>query len=91
MRFVNVREFKLRATQLLKANEEVVITRYGKPIARLVPTTEQAIGEILEEMGQIFQDAGITKKQALDALEEVRREKRAAQRRADAPRRRAAA
>lgn len=90
MRFVNVREFKLRATQLLKAKDEVIITRYGKPIARLVPLNEQSIGEILAEMGEIFRDAGITKKQALEALEDVRREKHAPRRRASVRRRAAA-
>lgn len=88
MRFVNVREFKLRATQLLKAKDEVIITRYGKPIARLVPVTEQSIGDILSEMGDLFREAGVTKKQALDALDEVRREMAPAPRRS--PRRRAA-
>lgn len=82
MRFVNVREFKLRATQLLKAKDEVVITRYGKPIARLVPVTEQSVEELLAEMGDLFADAGVTKKEALAALEDVRREKRPARRRA---------
>lgn len=89
MRFVNVREFKLRATQLLKVKDEVVITRYGKPIARLVPVTEQSVAELLAEMGDLFADAGVTKKEALAALEEVRRERRPARRRAS--RRRVAA
>lgn len=89
MRFVNVREFKLRATQLLKAKDEVVITRYGKPIARLVPITEQSVGDLLAEMGDLFRDAGVTKKDALEALEDVRREPHSNRRRA--PRRRAAA
>ena len=31
MKFVNVREFKMRTTAYLRAGEELVITRYGKP------------------------------------------------------------
>ena len=54
MKFVNVREFKLRATQYLKAAEEVVITRYGKPVARLVPETEETILDAVRGMGRIL-------------------------------------
>ena len=74
MRFVNVREFKLKTTQYLKANEELVITRYGKPIARLVPETEETLGDVVRAMGRIFREAGVTKKEALEALESARRE-----------------
>lgn len=88
MRFVNVREFKLRATQLLKSKDEVIITRYGKPVARLIPVTDQSANELLAEMGDLFRDAGVTKNEALEALEDVRRERRPTLQRA---RRRAAA
>lgn len=91
MKFVNVREFKLRATQFLKANEELVITRYGKPIARLIPETEESISDLIAQMGQIFREAGITKKQALQALEDVRREMHGPRRQAASSRRRAVA
>ena len=74
MKFVNVREFKLRATQYLKAAEEVVITRYGKPVARLVPETEETILDAVRGMGRILREAGVSKKEALEALERARRQ-----------------
>ncbi len=76
MQFVNVREFKLNATQYLYSNQEVIITRYGKPIARLVPETEESISTIIEAAGKILKDAGITKEEALNAIKLVRKESR---------------
>lgn len=72
MQFVNVREFKIHATRYLNAQEEVVITKYGKPIARLVPETEESISDLIVAMGQVLKEAGVTKKQALAALERAR-------------------
>ncbi len=73
MKFVNVREFKMRASAYLRAGEEIVITRYGKPIARVLPETEETIVDALRAMGQILRDAGVTKKEALAALQRARR------------------
>lgn len=73
MRFVNVREFRIHTTQYLNAQEEVVITKYGKPIARLVPETEATLSELLAEVRRIFKRAGITKKRALEAVKRARR------------------
>jgi hypothetical protein len=46
---------------------------------------------LIAEMGRIFKEAGMTKKQALAALEEVRRETHGPRRRMSERRRRAAA
>lgn len=73
MVFVNVREFKINATRYLKTTEEIVITRYGKPIARLVPETEESVSDLLTAMGSILKDAGITRKEALAAAQRARR------------------
>jgi antitoxin (DNA-binding transcriptional repressor) of toxin-antitoxin stability system len=89
--FVQLEEYGLKATQFLRANEELVITRYGKPIARLVPETEESISDLIAQMSQIFKEAGITKKQALQALEDARREMYGPRRRTAPSRRRAAA
>lgn len=37
MRQVNIHEAKTQLSQLIAAGEEVVIARYGEPVARLVP------------------------------------------------------
>jgi antitoxin (DNA-binding transcriptional repressor) of toxin-antitoxin stability system len=73
VKFVNVREFKLKATQFLKSSEEVVITRYGKPVARLVPETEETIVDAVQAMGRLFREANVTQEDALAALERARR------------------
>lgn len=73
MRFVNVREFRLKATQFLKANEEVVITRYGKPVARLIPEKAETLLGAIEQMGNLLREAGITEAEAVLALEQARR------------------
>ena len=37
MRQVNIHEAKTQLSRLIAAGEEVVIARYGEPVARLVP------------------------------------------------------
>ena len=37
MRQVNIHEAKTQLSKLIAAGEEVVIARYGEPVARLVP------------------------------------------------------
>ena len=48
MRQVNIHEAKTHLSRLIAAGEEVIIARYGEPVARLVPilppTTERAPG-----------------------------------------------
>jgi antitoxin (DNA-binding transcriptional repressor) of toxin-antitoxin stability system len=39
MRQVNIHEAKTQLSRLIAAGEEVVIARYGEPVARLVPIT----------------------------------------------------
>lgn len=73
MKFVGVREFKARAAAYLKAGEELVITRYGKPIAQVVPETEKTIVDALRAMGRILREAGVTEKEAQAALQRARR------------------
>lgn len=76
MKFVNVREARLHFSELLDSKEDVVVTRYGKPIKRLVAVPEVTYADLAREMGKAFRDAGITKKEALAALEDVRKEAR---------------
>jgi antitoxin (DNA-binding transcriptional repressor) of toxin-antitoxin stability system len=77
MKFVNVREFRLKLSELIDSQEEVVITRYGKPVSKLAPITPVTYADMAREMGEAFREAGVTKKAALDALEAFREAARA--------------
>lgn len=69
LRFVGVREFKEKLTGLLGKKEEVVVTRHGKPIARVVPVTKGSPENLLLEIGMVLKEAGVSKKEALRALQ----------------------
>ena len=43
MRQVNIHEAKTQLSKLIAAGEEVVIARYGEPVARLVPIRPPAV------------------------------------------------
>jgi antitoxin (DNA-binding transcriptional repressor) of toxin-antitoxin stability system len=74
MKFASVRDFKLHATRYLKGRSDVYITRRGKPVAVLSPLKEKSPEKVMAEMGQILREAGISKKELLDILEEAREE-----------------
>ena len=74
MKVASVRDFKTKATQYLNNDEEVVVTRHGKPIAVLTHVKSNSVGSLLLELRAALKGAGITKKQALAALEEARKE-----------------
>ena len=59
MRSVGVREFRDRATQLMTANETLVIERHGDPIGFFVPIVardRQAGREALGQLGELVED-----------------------------------
>ena len=68
LRFMGVREFKEQLTGVLARDEEVVVTRHGKPIARVVPVPEGSPEDLLLEIGMILGESGITKDEALKVL-----------------------
>jgi len=74
MVFASVREFKTKATRFLRSREEVVITKYGKPIAVLSPVEEKSAGALLLGLRRVLKEAGISKMEMLDILGEVRKE-----------------
>jgi antitoxin (DNA-binding transcriptional repressor) of toxin-antitoxin stability system len=74
MQFASIREFKINATRYLKQKEELVITRRKEPIAVLSPIEKESMRAALLRMGQIFKETKISKKEALKALEQARRE-----------------
>jgi prevent-host-death family protein len=56
MREVQSSEAKAHLTQLLsdvERGETIVITRHGRPIARLVPEAEQRVNDVQRTMEQI--------------------------------------
>ena len=59
MRSADERGFRNRATQLMAANETVIIKRHGVPIGFFVPTAargRQAGREALDRLGELVED-----------------------------------
>jgi len=74
MKFVGVREFKQDVVKYLNEGNEIVVMKRKKPIARLTPVQKNSPEIILLEIGRVLSEAGISKKEALKALERARRE-----------------
>jgi antitoxin (DNA-binding transcriptional repressor) of toxin-antitoxin stability system len=73
MKFVGVREFKQDVVKYLNEGNEIVVMKRKKPIARLLPVQKNSAEIILLEIGRVLAEAGISKKEALKALERARR------------------
>jgi len=73
MKFVGVREFKQDVIKYLNEGNEIVVMKRKKPIARLTPVRENSTEVILLEIGRILAEAGVSKKEALKALDRARR------------------
>lgn len=74
MKFVGVREFKQDAVRFLNEGNEIVVMKRRKPIARLTPIQENTPEALLLDIGRVLNEAGVTKEEALRALERARRE-----------------
>jgi len=74
MKFIGVREFKQDAVKYLNEGDEIVVMKRKKPIARLVPVREQTVEIIILEIGRVLNDAGISREEALKALDLARKE-----------------
>ncbi len=74
MKFVGVREFKQDAVKYLNDGDEIVVMKRKKPIARLVPVQENTAEMVFLEIGRVLNDAGISEKEALKALDLARKE-----------------
>ena len=74
MKFIGVREFKQDAVKYLNEGDEIVVMKRKKPIARLVPVREQTAEVIILEIGRVLNDAGISREEALKALDLARKE-----------------
>jgi antitoxin (DNA-binding transcriptional repressor) of toxin-antitoxin stability system len=73
MKFVGVREFKQAAVKYLNEGNEIVVMKRKKPIARLTPVEENTAEALLLDIGRVLNEAGVTKEEALRALERARR------------------
>jgi antitoxin (DNA-binding transcriptional repressor) of toxin-antitoxin stability system len=74
MKFVGVREFKQDAVRYLNEGNEIVVMKRKKLIARLTPIQENTPEALLLDIGRVLNEAGVTKEEALRALERARRE-----------------
>jgi antitoxin (DNA-binding transcriptional repressor) of toxin-antitoxin stability system len=74
MKFVGVREFKQDAVKYLNEGDEIVVMKRKKPIARLVPVQDKSAEMVFLEIGRVLNEAGISEKEALVALDLARQE-----------------
>ena len=74
MKFVGVREFKQDVVKYLNEGSEIVVMKHKKPIARLTPVQENTPEIILLEIGRVLNEAKVSKREALKALERARQE-----------------
>jgi antitoxin (DNA-binding transcriptional repressor) of toxin-antitoxin stability system len=74
MKFIGVREFKQDVVRYLNEGSEIVVMKRKRPIARLTPIRKKTAENILLEIGRILSEAGVSKKEALKALDRARRE-----------------
>jgi antitoxin (DNA-binding transcriptional repressor) of toxin-antitoxin stability system len=73
MKFVGVREFKEDVVKYLNEGNEIVVTKRKRPIARLTPVEKNSSEIILLEIGRVLAEAGVSKKEALKALDQARK------------------
>ena len=74
MKFIGVREFKQDAVKYLNEGDEIVVMKRKKPIARIVPVREKTAEMTLLEIGRVLNEAGISREEALKALDQARKE-----------------
>lgn len=73
MKFVGVREFKEDVVKYLNEGSEIVVMKRKRPIARLTPVEENSPEIILLEIGRVLNEAGVSQKEALKALDQARK------------------
>ncbi len=73
MKFVNVKKFAASTTRYINGKDDVVITRYGKPVAILSRVDASSPEGLFLRMKDIANNAGLKKKEVLKALDSVRK------------------
>ena len=64
MQFTSIRDFRLNASAILGragSEESVVVTRRGKPVAVLIPATEEMLEEVLRAVQGVRLKAAVKK------------------------------
>ena len=74
MKTASVREFKSKATAYLAAEEEVLVTRRGRPVAVVTPVKERTTAALLLGLRRVLSEAGVSKADALAMLKRARRD-----------------
>jgi len=69
---VPIKEFKNRATQLLREKREIIVTKRGIPIARVEPLDE--LKGLMIKARLEMEKANITEEEAIEILKEVKKE-----------------
>jgi len=72
IKIVSVKEFKDKATQLLREKEAVIITRRGIPVAKLEPI-DKLKGLMLKARLEM-KEANISEREAIELLKEAEKE-----------------
>jgi len=72
IKIVSVKEFKDKATQLLREKEAVIITRRGIPVAKLEPI-DKLKGLMLKARLEM-KEANISEREAIELLKEAKKE-----------------
>jgi len=74
MKYIGVRELKESFISYLNSGEEIVITKRKKPIARISQIKKNSPEAAILEIGRVLAEAGVTEKDAMKALKQVRKE-----------------
>lgn len=69
---VPIKEFKNKATQLLREKREIIVTKRGIPIARVEPLDE--LKGLMIKARLEMEKANITEEEAIEILKEVKKE-----------------
>jgi antitoxin (DNA-binding transcriptional repressor) of toxin-antitoxin stability system len=91
MRFVTVRDFRTKSSEIWKTlpeEQEMVVTNNGKPVALLIPTTDRDVFDLIQDiagrraMAAMGESQRISKENGNDkmTLEEINEEIAAARR-----------
>ena len=74
MKYVGVRKLKESFISYLNSGEEIVITKRKKPIAMISPIKKNSPEAAILEIGRVLAEAGITEKDTIKTLKQVRKE-----------------
>jgi len=56
MEFVATRDFKIKSNKYLNKKSDIVIAKYGKPVALLIPISENSLEDIYLKISGILKN-----------------------------------